>query len=281
MIPAENAASARLRLKAKSKERLDKKGVCLALIFGICIVVTAKFAVETAEAAAYYVLVALDGKLGLSPSFAGIITAVFDIISYLVMAPFVLGLYRVAAGAVHTGRADMRDILHFLHPQKYFRALVAYTLTLAPIHVYLLLCSAVMKMIPVFFDAMKGSTVAAYMTWVTQLASGALLAGLGVLLFWLYCRFYSVIAAVVCGDGRPLLDCIADSFEATRGNAGKIFVFRLSFIPAILLGCVSVGIILLIFTLPYMLISYFYYNAELFGVDADGGRMTEVTFDER
>ena len=281
MTPAENAASARLRLKAKAKERLNAEGVCLTLIFGICIAVSVFFALEMAEAATYYVFVSANMRLGLSPAFAGTLSAVFDILAYFVMAPFILGLYRVAAGAVHTGRADLRNVLYFLRPRRYFRSVVAYTLTVAPIHVYILLFSAVMKLIPMLFEGRVSSTLVAYMSWLTSLGVGSALVALGVLLYWLYGRFYSVIAAVVCGDGSSVIDCVSAAFDATRKSCGRIFVFRLSFIPVLLLGAVSVGVILLIFTLPYMLISYFYYNAELFGADTYESRMTEVTFDER
>lgn len=277
----ENARLMRLRVKSRARGALNVKGAVLALLLGSFTLLIAAFAVEIAEGAVYYSFVAADSTLEYSVAFSGILTAVFDLITYFVIPPILFGLYRIAAGIVHEGVADLRDMLYYLHPRKYFRSVVAYTLVVAPWHIFSLAVTALYQALPLMFDSVGNTTAAAYSLWMAELGAFFAVLVLGFLLAIGYCRFYSVIAAVVCGEGHSVFSCIAAALSATRKRAWRILTFRLSFIPVILLGLVSVGIILFIFTLPYMLISYFHYNAELFGVDAEGGRTTEVTFDER
>ena len=278
---SENAKLERLRIKSRAKQTLNVKGALFSILLGSFALLIAIFAVELAEGAVYYSFVSGDSTLEHSVAFTGILSAVFDVISYFVIPPILFGLYRIAAGAVHGGKTDMRDLLYYLHPKKYFRSVLAYMLAVAPWHIYSLAVTALYTALPLIFDSAGNTTTAAYSLWMAELGSFFAVLGLGFLLAWGYCRFYSVIAAVVCGEGHSVFSCIAAAFRATKKRAWRIFTFRLSFIPVILLGLVSVGIILFIFTIPYMLISYFHYNAELFGVDTEDGRMTEVTFDER
>ena len=103
----------------------------------------------------------------------------------------------------------------------------------------------------------------------------------GVALFLPYGRLYSVIAAIVNGEGQPLGLCIRAGLRATKGKTGAIFAFRASFVLWVLLSIATIGMLLVIFTVPYMLVSYFYYNAVLFGKEPRAVQNTEVTFDER
>lgn len=277
---SENAKLARLRIKSRAREALNGKGTVLSLLLGSFALLITAFAVELAEGAVYYSFVANDRLLEYSVVFTGMLTAIFDTVTYFVIPPMLLGLYRIAAGAVHAGKADLRDLLYYWRPKKYFRAVIVYTLVVGPWHIYSLAVTALYQALPMIVGT-GWSTTAAYTLWMAEIVAFFAVLGIGFLLAFCYCRLYSVIAAVVCGEGSSVFFCIAAAFRATKKRAWRIFVFRLSFIPVILLGFASIGIILFIFTVPYMLISYFYYNAELFGVDTESARMTEVTFDER
>lgn len=278
---SENPRLERLRVKSRARGTLNVKGAVLALLLGSLVLVTAIFALEACERAVYYFLVSGNRSLERSAFFIGILTTVFDLATCLAVAPLILGLYRIAAGVVHGGVADLRELLYYLHPRKYFRSVVVYVLVVEPWHIYGLAVTALYQALPLMFDSVGNTTAAAYSLWIAKLGVFFAVLVLGSLLAIGYCRFYSVIAAVVCGEGHSVFSCIAAALRATRQRAWRILTFRLSFIPVILLGLVSVGIILFIFTVPYMLISYFHYNAELFGAETEDARTTEVTFDER
>jgi uncharacterized membrane protein len=273
--------SLRLNVKYKARDTLDSRGTRLTLIFGIIIVAAVYFAIESVEAAIYYSAVSIVPTLKRSELFVGILTGIFDLMPYFLISPFALGLYRTTAGAVYGEGADLRDLFYYFSPRRYFRSVLTYGLNIAPLHIYTLAVSAAYALLPLAFESLENSTVRAYLLWMAQTGLFFVALIVGFFVLWLYSRIYATVAAVVCGGDQPIFVCFSAALRVTKKRSFKILLFRFSFIPVFLLGVVSVGVIMLIFTVPYMLISYFHYNAELFGVDTDTARLTEVTFDER
>ena len=171
-----------------------------------------------------------------------------------------------------------KEIFYYFAPRAYFRALGAYVIVALPIELYITLA----ELAPIgirFVGGLAGAEEGVIA--IFELFALLLLLGLAVALLVPYGRLFSVFAATVNGEGQPLSLCMRAATRATRGKSGMIFALRFSFIPLILLSVVTVGILFILFTLPYMLLSYFYCNAVLFGQDPRPQITEEVTFDER
>ncbi len=271
----------RREIKKMAKTALGNKGVLLMLIFAVVFCCLVFMSVELLEALSYYAAISLFPSLLGSAIFDAVSAVLFDALSLFAMAPAVLGTYRLSSALAAGQSPAMTEMFYYFGRGRYGRALAAFLIVSLPVVLYGYIVSALFYLIDSIGRSVQSTTYEAFLYTVTSF--GLILLTLGVAFaIWLpYCRLFSVFASVVNGEGQPLSVCIRASLRATKEKASAVYGFFASFIPLCLLSILTVGMLFVIFTIPYMLISYFYYNAVLFGKDPIPARTTEVTFDER
>jgi len=249
----------RKEIKKEAKKALAEPNALIKLIFAVFFAAAVYIAPKLCEAVIRNLIPTLP-----SP----IVELVFDVIGILALAPVFFGMFRLASMISAGNDAKITEMFYYYEPKKYTRALAAYAVTALPIMLYGYFSAYVIRLseaLSIFY------MLAAYIVLLLVAA----------ILFLAYCRLYSVPAAVVCGEGQPLKTCFFAAFSATERKSARIYAFRASFILWIALSFLTVGMLFVIFTVPYMLISYFYFNATLFGKEPKAKTKTEVTFDER
>ncbi len=262
------------KIKSEARRMLGERGVLLRLLYGIFLTAAFYMTVEIAESLLYYIAVGAFPDLSELDVLWYAVTVIFDIIGIIAVAPIFCGTYRMASRLALGERPNVTEVFYYLAPRRCGRAIVAYSLTAVPFWLYAfftnILTSAVTSMIeePILLTA-------ANLASLVPLFVGALILLLPLTFF------FSVFAAVINGEDQPIALCISAAVRAVRGKLWQTYLFRLSFVPLILLSMLTVGMLLVIFTVPYMLIAYFYYNAALFGKEPRAAISTEVTFDER
>ncbi len=270
----------RKEIKAEAKGLLARRGVLPKLIFAVFCTALVYITVELAEALLYFSVTAGYPALAESAAFEWAVTLGFDIIGMLALAPILGGAFRLAARAEESVRAT--EIFYYYAPKKYLRALAVYTVTALPVMLLRTAGDYVRSLLAARADAIDDAMHRALLLLYYNIILTFLMIAAAAILLLLYCKIFSLWAAVICGEGQPLRMCFSAALGATKGRLKAIYVFFLSFLPWIALSLLTVGMLFVVFTIPYMLISYFYYNAALFGKEPRAVALsTEVTFDER
>ena len=261
-------------LKRTAREMLAKKAVVFKLIFAVFICVVIRMGMELAASVVYMALYSVIPGAELVIAFA--LPPTFRIMTVFVMAPAVFGTYRLASMLAQGMPADMSEMFYYFYPKKYARALGGYIAAAWPIEIFVILFDALLTWVSILLYGMSANELL-----IVQIGMTVFVFAAAIPLLVPYFRLFSIPAAIVNGEGQPLGVCIRAAKRATRKRVREIFAFFFSFVPMILLSLLTVGMLLIAFTLPYMLLSYFYYNAVLFGKDPMPEIYEEVTFDER
>lgn len=249
----------RKEIKKEAKHALGEPNVLIKLIFAVFLTAAVYIVIELCETVICYLIPTIK-----MPA----LELVFDAIGILALAPVFGGMFRLASMLSAGNNAKMTEMFYYYKPKKYTRALAVYGMTALPIMLYGYFSSYVTEL-------------SRALSPFHMLFAFTLLLSAAAILFLPYCRLYSAWAAVVCGEGQPLRTCFCAAFSATAQKSARIYAFRASFILWIALSFLTVGMLFVIFTVPYMLISYFYFNAAVFGKEPKAKMKTEVTFDER
>lgn len=268
-------------IKRKAREFIGKKTVILKLIFAAAICWITNITVDIAEASVYYTAV----NFGLFDPEASapmlILTLVFELAALLCVSAQAMGTVRLAFLLTRSEDTPLTEMFFYWRgPKRYFRSLLVFLVIAAPVKLFLLLVGWIMvDVLPLIYlnDPELSGMIAYFFSVIGTLMAAFLL---GALLLLLYSGLFSVAALFVRDDGAAIAECLVGSARGTKGQLKRIFKFRFSFLPLILLSVVTVGVLLIIYAIPYMLVSYFYYNAALFEDELSAADM-EVTFDER
>ena len=268
-------------IKRMARELLGKKTVILKLIFAVAICWITNIIVDIAEASVYYTAV----NFGLFDPEAGvpmlILTLIFELAALLCVSAQAMGTVRLAFLLTQNGDTPLTEMFFYWRgPKRYFRSLLIFLVIAAPVKLFLLAIGWIMSdALPLIYlnDPELSGAIAYFFSVIGTLMASFLL---GALLLWPYSALFSAAAMFVCDDGARIADCLSGSTRKTKGQLKRIFKFRFGFLPLLLLSAVSVGVLLIIYAIPYMLVSYFYYNAALFEDELFAADM-EVTFDER
>ncbi len=268
-------------IKRKARELLGKKIVILKLIFAVAICWITNIIVDIAEASVYYTAVnfGLLDQEATAPVF--ILTLIFELAALFCVPTQAMGTVRLAFLLTQNEDTPLTEMFYYWRgPKRYFRSLLVFLIISVPVKLFLFAIEWIMAdILPLIYlnDPEISGMIAYFFAVIGTLIAAFLL---GALLFLPYSALFSVAALFVRDDGARITDCLFGSAQVTKGQLKRIFKFRFSFLPLILLSVVTVGVLLIIYAIPYMLISYFYYNAALFEDELSAAYM-EVTFDER
>ena len=172
-----------------------------------------------------------------------------SLFSVFLAMPLMLGFLKMAQNTLERGACDLRDLFSpFADRKSYRRALYLSFAGYWKIGVTVL---AVFLTCALFSHFFFGSLIAGLLCGVIVLLEICLS-------IWLLLRRFPLLAVALYSE-LPMRDAkrIARGMRARMPACG--FLFFLSFIPAILLGLVTIGVLLIGDTLPRMALSYFCY----------------------
>ena len=268
-------------IKRKARELLGQRNVILKLIFASVLCWIINIAVELAETCVYYTALQLCILDAGSEIQLFVLTLVFELVALLCVAAMAMGTVRLAWLLTKDPGTRLTEMFYYWHsPKRYFRSILIFLSVAALPKLFLFSLSYVIfDILPLIYLNTPNITglIAYFFALIGVFIVGFLL---GALLLLPYSLLSSAVALFVKSDKRSVGACIFQSARATRSGLTRIFKFRFSFVPLILLSVVTVGVLLVIYAVPYMLVSYFYYNAALFEDEISAADM-EVTFDER
>ena len=268
-------------VKRRARELLGQKSVILKLIFAVAICWITNIIIDLTEGCVYYTAVHF-GIIDPQSELHLILTVIFfEIVALLCVSAQVIGTVRLAWLLTIDRDTKLVEMFYYWRSfKRYFRSVFTLlTVAFLPKLFLYLLRWILFDTLPQIYLSDPGvvSAILYFFAFV-----GALIAafGVGALLLLPYSAIFSACALSVRFCDESVVSCIRRSVRKTKGGLKRIFGFRFSFLPLILLSVATVGVLLLIYTVPYMLISYIYYNAALFEEEAFAAEM-EVTFDER
>ncbi len=268
-------------IKRRARELLLQKSVILKLIFAVAICWIANITVDLLEACVYYTAV----NFGIFEPESGlhilILTVIFELAALLCVSAQAMGTVRLAWLLTVDRDTKLTEIFYYWKtPKRYFRSVLAFlTVACIPKMFISTVIWIISDLLPQIYinDPNFSSVIIYFFSFIGVLAAAFLV---GALLLLPYSSLFSVAALSVRFYEESIITCVRYSMYKTHGGLKQICKFRFSFLPLILLSFVSVGVLLIIYTVPYMLVSYFYYNAALFEEESFAADM-EVTFDER
>jgi len=254
MTSEQNVPVTRKRIKANAREILSSKGVQLKLIFCgffyiAVLVLFELFSSYLFDAMTYNVTDEIKCQ-----NYSLLFTAVSKVPNLLLIFPLFMGVVRVAAKLSNDNPTEIVEIFEYYGSfKKLGKAWAVGAIIQLPITVI----SLIQAILPFI------STNEFYLKTIIP----ALNFGLNTLYFFslifILGRLFPFINSVVCGGDQPVSLCLKASLKSTKGKMWKLFAFYLSFIPWILLSALTVGVLFIIFTFPYMLIAECIYSKYL------------------
>lgn len=236
---------------------LAKSNIKLPLIYGILVCCLAYISLQLILASVYtalsFYMPQIDGD-----TLYMMIGNVMNVASTFIMSPLLLGFYDLAIRLTRGQNPDFATIFkYFSSPKLLMRSWLTLIITFLP----LILATIALRAV----DLLSASLLSdALLPQSLQLAVSVLAAPiLSLVAFWVAGRFYTLINIIVCGGKQSFSVCLEKALCSTRKKAGEIFLFRISFLPWILLSIGTFGVLFVIFTLPYMAIAYSQYSSYL------------------
>ncbi len=245
-------------LKLNAKRLLSDQSIRMKLVFATLICASAFIMLEYILSYAFITpLYSLFPKLTDWASFG--IDEIYYIIEFLMFSPLLIGFYSLAAGLSLGADVELSHI--FGYYRSFMRMCRSWMISLA-IVLPIKLFTTGSELVFMLLDANQvalGEMRYSLLSFMAEL----LFIGISVLAFLLCGRFYPFVNAAVVSDDQKLSAAFGASLRSTRGQLGRIFAFRLSFLLLIMLSLATVGVLFIIFTIPYMAVSYSYCSSYL------------------
>ncbi len=248
----------RKALKLNAKRLLSDQRTRLKLIFATLICASVYIMLEYILSYAVYTPVYM-----LFPGLDGWMEYVVEqacfVIEFLLFSPLLLGLYSLAASLSYRTDIELSHI--FGYYRSFVRMCRAWGIFLAvalPIKLFAVLSEVAFGLLS---SNKEGLGNALYIVLI--FAAVILFVGIFAVGFLICGKFFPFVYASVTAKNRPLSQAFGDSLRATSGKLGSIFAFRFSFILLILLSFATVGVLFIIYTIPYMAVSYSYCSSYL------------------
>lgn len=236
---------------------LSKSNIKLPLIYGILVCCLAYISLQLILACIYltcsFYMPQIDDNILYT-----VIGDIISVISFFIMSPLLLGFYALAAGLSNGQRPDFMVIFRYFSSFKLIvRSWLTFCITVLPFA----LINLALRVTNIILSSYYFSGNAFFAQNLQIIVNILIAPALYVIVFLILGRFYPLINAVVCGGDQPFSVCLKKSLCSTRKKVCEIFLFRMSFLPWILLSTVTFGVLFVIFTLPYMAISYSQYSS--------------------
>lgn len=231
------------QILADTRSKLLKKNIIIKLIFGIFILTASFVVLEFFFEGIYFSLCSIVRNDLIYDKYYYAFQAVMITLNFFMLSPLFLGLCRLSAMLANRGSADFIEIFAYYASFKAFwRSLLVSLIVFLPFLMSLL----------------------ALLIWQMVLPLKYALATVCVLwLIFIKTRLFTFINAFVCGGDQPLRLFLKSAIRSTKRSTAKLLLFSLRFIPWILLSIPTLGVLLLIFVLPYILFAESRYSSYL------------------
>lgn len=245
-------------IKKKAKSILSDHNIRMKLIFSSLVCIATFMLTEIVKSSFFYAL-SYSMPVIQAEQFALFLDITFAIPRLLILSPLFIGYFSFATKLCAGSDPYFYELfVYYSSPQTIFRTWAVGAVVMLP----QILITALISLIPYVFGSLLESTSRPELKALFILMPIILEVGLFFLSI-LSIRLYTVINAYVCGKDQSLLACISVALSSTRRSCFKIFAFIASFVPWIVLSLCTVGVLFVIFTIPYMTVAYNIYSSEL------------------
>ena len=260
MTDAYSVSSSELRkdVKRSAKSILNDHNVRIKLILASLVCLASFMLSEIVKESARYALSFWFAAEN-AETFTLAFNSVFSVASLLMLSPLFIGMFSYSVKLAARKDADFSELFVFYSGKKaLLRTWSIGALTMIPQKLIFFLIVKIPEECALLVEkSSRSDTAAAYILGAILLEIGAFC--LGILFF----RLYTLINVYVCGSDQSILTCVCMSLKSTKRNCFNVFVFLLSFGAWILLSLSTVGVLFIIFTIPYMIVSYNLYSSYL------------------
>lgn len=233
-----------------------EQGNCLTLIAAILVPLVLYMALQGVYAMLYF---AYDGGMGEREWFSAVHTAV-NVLILILDLPLVCGTLYITTGIARGERRELRDVFYaYTSWRAYLRAWVSILLPVLAFTVVfvtvMLIRNGFYSLSEMAFATEEGAEYAGQI-----LKCGDLLATIAAVVGLLWCSY--VLPLIWLMHETPelfLLPALCRSVAVIRGHLLEWTLLCMSFFGWLLLSVVTVGILLVLFTIPYFLLTVTYY----------------------
>lgn len=236
-------------IRKSARTIISRQDVRLKLVFATLICAAVFVMIEyilsyTILNPVYYFLPWLDkwGSFG--------VEQVYFIIEFLLFSPLVIGLYAISQRASRQEEFRLLDLFDgYASFRRVARAWGISAIAFLPIKLGLVLVDVLFLL-----EISNVFVVAFAMIMLFKLFILGALA---------YGRLYTFISLAIWREDEKLYRCLAMAIRSTKGRLCEIFCFRMCFLPWVLLSVATVGVLFIIFTIPYIAVAYSHYSSYL------------------
>ncbi|MBR2479575.1 MAG: hypothetical protein IKB47_04130 [Clostridia bacterium] len=228
---------------------ISHQGVRLKLVFATLICASAFIMVEYFLSYAilnpvYYFLPWLDawGSFGVDQA--------YFVIEFLIFSPLAVGFYIIASRAARQENFELSDMFDFY--RSFGRAVRAWGVS-AIVFLPIKLCLVLVDVLLLLEITNVLIVVFVMVNLFKMFVLGALVYG----------RLYTFIDVAVCQEDMKFSRCLGVAIRSTKGRVCEIFCFRMCFVPWVLLSVATVGVLFIIFTIPYIAVAHCHYSSYL------------------
>ena len=236
------------KAKAAAKLAITEHRTRLTLIFSLMICGAAMILVFIASTSFTYAFAVMTGEAAPDAVY-NLIDTISILPVFFITAPLCLGFYRMAVRAAYGESIGISET---------FRYFSSFTLAAKSWLV------GIIAAFPVFF-AVAAYYFASFIPdgGASKLVRYALIPAAVLLLCVPNVLSMPTSYAFVCSDDANPLKCFTASVKASSGNFWRIVALRLGFLPLMLLSFCTIGVLFLIYTIPYMTVAEIYFSEYL------------------
>ena len=260
MTGAYSVSSSQLRkdIKRSAKSILNAHNVRIKLIFASLVCLASFMLSEIVKGSARYALSFWFAAKN-AETFTVAFNSVFSVARLLMLSPLFIGMFSYSVKLAVRKDADFSELFVFYSCKKaLLKTWSIGALAMIPQKIIFFLIVKIPEECAILVEKSSRVDIAAAYILV------AILLEIGVFFFGILSfRLYTLINVYVCGSDQSIFACVCAALKSTKRNCFNVFVFLLSFGAWILLSMSTVGVLFIIFTIPYMIVSYNLYSSYL------------------
>lgn len=235
------ASELRKNIKQAAKSVLSNNSAYLKLVFATLVILSAYVFLEIIQSCicwAFAVLAEYNSNVIQEVT----IDLIFTVVKFFLISPLFVGAYALTIKAAQKSNVPFSTVFQYYTSLKSIsKTWVVSAIINGP---FTLLCI----------------TFRVFSFFYKNIAIDILYYVLALILLLIMGKFSSILNAVICGGDQKISTCIVYAIKSSRKYIWNMFVFLISFLWWICLSIVSVGILFIIFTIPYIMVSHTLYT---------------------
>lgn len=248
----------RRNIKRMAKNVISNHNVRFKMIMALLICISSFMLTQIIKDSLYYA-----GSFLISSEyeyvFDLIFVTVFSVLRLLALSPLFIGFFSLSVKLTAGKNTEFQELFAFYSDKKtLLNTWLVGAVVMLPQTVLFFLFFNIPDFCRIIIEKIPRPDIDAWIIVATIVIEIGIL-----VLSILSLRLYTVINAYVCGNSQGTFKCIRAAVCSTKGNVLNSLVFIASFTPWILLSFCTLGVLLVIFTIPYMVVSYNFYSSHL------------------